>query len=107
MDIGARLKHFRIKNKLSGIEMANLISISQSTYSRYELNKIAIPIDVLMSYCDTLKISIVDFFNVDGGMLLSQSESALIETYRSLDRHDQYLLASIADTLKNRKNILK
>lgn len=107
MDIGARLKHFRIINNLSRVDMAKHINVALSTYSKYETNKIAIPIDMLLFYCETIGVSIIDFFNTDGEMMLSNSEKALIETYRSLDRHDQYLLASIADTLKNRKNILK
>ncbi len=42
-----RLRDFREDNDISQKKMAELLSVSQTTYSDYELSKINIPLDTL------------------------------------------------------------
>lgn len=107
MDIGQRLKHFRTINKLSGVAISKKINISQSNYSKYELNKLVIPTDILLSFCKAISISPAQFFNDTKDIILSEIEMQLIDNFRALDINDQYVVKTMTDLLNNRSNFTK
>jgi repressor LexA len=45
--IGQAIRHFRIKNKLSQVKLAERIGVANSTLSQYESGKITPPIRIL------------------------------------------------------------
>lgn len=47
MKIGYRIKNLRIENKLTQQQLADMLSISQQAYSKYENNKVLLPIKIL------------------------------------------------------------
>ena len=53
-----RLKDIREDNDLYQKDIANLLNIDQSNYSKYELEKINIPIDTLHKLADYYNTSI-------------------------------------------------
>ena len=53
-----RLKDLREDNDLKQRDMANLLKIDQSNYSKYELEKINIPIESLITLADYYNTSI-------------------------------------------------
>lgn len=53
-----RLKDLREDNDLKQRDMANLLKIDQSNYSKYELEKINIPIESLITLADYFDTSI-------------------------------------------------
>ena len=59
--IGRKLKELRTKLKLSQQEIADVCSISRSTYSHYEIGFTLITTLTLYTICKTYKISIDEF----------------------------------------------
>ncbi len=54
----SRIKELRIYNNLSQKEVANYLNINQSTYSKFELNKATIPIEILNKLANYYKVSL-------------------------------------------------
>jgi transcriptional regulator with XRE-family HTH domain len=48
--MGSTLRGFRAKQKISSEEMADKVCISQSTYSKYENNKLPVPLQVIIQF---------------------------------------------------------
>lgn len=53
-----RVRDLREDADLTQQEIAEYLSIKQTTYSKYELGKINIPIEVLMKLADYYKVSL-------------------------------------------------
>ena len=58
MNYGSRLFQLRDRQGLTNVEMANLLNISDSLYSRYEKEKQTIPINHLNTLCEYFKVSL-------------------------------------------------
>lgn len=54
----SRIKDIRIKRNLSQKEIANYLNINQSTYSKFELNKATIPIELLNKLSNYYNVSL-------------------------------------------------
>jgi transcriptional regulator with XRE-family HTH domain len=62
MKIGSRLFTARTDKKLSQEDMAKLLNVSQSAYSRFERNEVAVDFEQLTAFAKTLQIPLQDFF---------------------------------------------
>ena len=63
MNYGEKLFQLRDRLGLTNIEMAKLLNISDSLYSRYEKEKQTIPIKHLISLCNYFNVSLDYIFN--------------------------------------------
>ena len=63
MDYGKQLFNLRDRQGLTNVEMASLLKISDSLYSRYEKNKQTIPIKHLNTLCNYFDVSLDYIFN--------------------------------------------
>ena len=54
----SRIKDIRLKYNLTQKEMADYLTINQSTYSKFELNKAAIPIELLNKLSNYYNVSL-------------------------------------------------
>ena len=63
MDLGKRITHFRTAKGYSVNKLANMAGISQSYLRDIELNNKNPTIEILSLLCQTLDISLQDFFN--------------------------------------------
>ena len=61
MRIGNRLMTAREERKLSQAEMAELLNVSSSTYSRLERNESAVDLEQIVGFSKTLQIPIQEF----------------------------------------------
>lgn len=61
-----RIRNLREDHDKKQIELANYLHIKQTTYSKYELGKINIPIDV---FC-----KLADYYNVSVDYLLGRTD---------------------------------
>lgn len=52
-----RLKNLRIDNDLAQKDVANILNISQSTYSQYERGKSMLPLETLKNLCIFYNVS--------------------------------------------------
>ena len=52
------IRNLREDNDKLQIELADYLSVKQTTYSKYELGKINIPVDVLIKLADYYDVSI-------------------------------------------------
>lgn len=103
MDIGKRLISLRKKKGKTATEIAKVLNLSQSGYSRYENNKSDIPLQYLFKILEHLELSPADFFEYDSPKYTSK-EIELIENYRSLSEYDQAVINTMATMLKSRPN---
>ena len=53
-----RIRALREDNDKTQQEIADLLCITQTTYSKYELGRVAIPIDALMTLADFYGVSL-------------------------------------------------
>ncbi len=61
-----RLKEIREDRDLTQKEVSNILNMDQSNYSKYELEKINIPIDILLK--------LADFYNTSTDYLLYRTD---------------------------------
>lgn len=66
MDVGKRIKDLRETKKLSVNKLANLAGVSQSYLRDIELGNKNPTVEFLSVICDTLEISLHDFFDEKG-----------------------------------------
>ena len=64
-NVAERIKHFREQKGLTVNGLANLAGISQSYLRDIELGKKIPTVEYLEYICDALKISLVNFFDVE------------------------------------------
>lgn len=60
MSLGERIRDLRLDKGLSGKELAELASVSQSSISRIELNQQSPTIETLKNICAALEIQLID-----------------------------------------------
>ena len=53
-----RIRDLREDHDLTQSEMAELLGVKQTTYSKYELGKILVPIDILIRLADFYQVSL-------------------------------------------------
>lgn len=53
-----RIHSLRINHKLTQTEIANILHVSQRSYSHYETGSRAIPTEILISLCDYYHVSV-------------------------------------------------
>lgn len=56
--IFSRIRDLREDHDLTQAEMAGLLGVKQTTYSKYELGKILVPIDILIRLADFYQVSL-------------------------------------------------
>ena len=66
------IRNLREDNDKRQIEMATYLNIRQTTYSKYELGKINVPVDVL--------IKIADYYDVSLDYLVGRSRNKKMNT---------------------------
>jgi len=62
MNVGERITYFKNQRNLTTNKLANLTGLSQSFLRDVELSNKSITVDNLMLVCETLNISLQDFF---------------------------------------------
>ena len=65
--IYANIRNLREDNDKTQAEIANYLNIKQTTYSKYELGKINIPVEVF--------IKLADYYNVSVDYLLGRTKN--------------------------------
>ena len=84
--VGDRLRFFREQKQISTNKLANLAGISQSYVRDIELGNKNPTIEVLFQLCQTLGISLKDFFDDDNKVLLNDPLSTRIYRLNSVQR---------------------
>lgn len=105
MDIIGRLNMLRLERNLSVYRLAELSGINQSTLANTFSRGTVPSIKHLELMCDTLGISLSQFFADDEEpMTLTQSEITMIKNYRKLPNELKHSLAEIINTVPNLRN---
>ena len=60
-----RLKEYRLKNKLTQVEIASKLSCTQRAYSRYENHERSIPIEYLVLLSRIYNVTIDDLLDIE------------------------------------------
>ena len=97
MDIGKRITYFRTAKNYSVNKLANLAGISQSYLRDVELGNKNPTVEMLSVICDTLEISLFDFFNENDDNQLKE-DPLLSKIYKLTPKQKEALL-SFLDTI--------
>lgn len=62
-----RIRNLREDNDIKQCELATFLNIKQTTYSKYELGRISIPVDMI--------IKIADYYNTSTDYLLGRTDT--------------------------------
>lgn len=92
-----RLKEFRLKNKKSSEEMANLLQISIQAYYKYESGKSEPTIDGLLKMADYLHITTDELLGRPTSLInvaiLNNTQREIIERVQNMpDKEQEYTL---------------
>ncbi|MEN2435597.1 helix-turn-helix transcriptional regulator [Weeksellaceae bacterium A-14] len=108
MALGEKLKYARLKSNFSQDYLAEMLNISQKTYSNFENNKTIPDFGQIEKISEILGVSILDFLTDDklafyqtnstganNGLVINQLSEKIIEQYelriKKLDEENQYL----------------
>ena len=105
MDVIGKLNRLRLERNLSVYRLAELSGINQSTLANTFSRGTMPSIKHLELMCDTLGISLSQFFADDEEpMQLTQSEIIMIKNYRKLPNELKQSIAEIINTIPNLRN---
>jgi len=88
--VGQRIRQHRQERNLTQTELARQIGIQQSDLSRMEKGEYRVSLDVLFRLLQVFEMSLGQFFGDLAQQGLTSREAALLESFRSLSREDQY-----------------
>ena len=88
MDVGKRITELREAAGITTNRLANLCGLSQSFIRSVELGEKGITVESLRLICDTLKISLKDFFDVPDETPIAEQEQ-LIRIIEGLNVRDR------------------
>lgn len=91
MDVGARIRELREEKGWTTNRLANQCGLSQSFLRSVELGEKGISVDNLAVLCDTLQVSLAEFFS--GPTDRTQPSDALIEEIQRLSPRQRQALA--------------
>ncbi len=91
MDIGKRIAYFRTAKGYSVNKLANLSGISQSHLREVELGNKNPTIDILSFICDTLEITLKEFFDEESNGELKE-DPLLAKIYQLTPKQKNALL---------------
>lgn len=91
MDIGKRITYFRTAKNYSVNKLANLAGISQSYLRDIELGHKNPTVEMLSVICDTLGLSLTDFFDEESSQQL-QNDPLLSKIYQLTPKQKKLLL---------------
>lgn len=91
MDIGKRITYFRTAKNYSVNKLANLAGISQSYLRDVELGNKNPTVEMLSVICDTLELSLTDFFNDESTKQL-ENDPLLSKIYQLTPEQKETLL---------------
>ena len=94
--VGARLRFFREQKQISTNKLANLAGISQSYVRDIELGNKNPTIEVLFQLCQTLGISLKDFFDDES---LNLTNDPLIQRIYQLNTSQKESLLAFLNTI--------
>ena len=97
MDVGKRITYFRTAKNYSVNKLANLSGISQSYLRDVELGNKNPTVEILSIICNTLEISLQDFFNENE--CDSISKDPLISKIYQLNSAQRTALMNFLDTM--------
>jgi len=100
MDIGMRIRNLRLAKDLNVTELANKAFISQSYLSDIEKGRTAPSLDKLNIICDTLGISLSEFFGKVPE--LPAELIRLVENAQSLSEEEIKLLSNFIEAIAQR-----
>jgi transcriptional regulator with XRE-family HTH domain len=115
MNIGAKLKSLRVEKGFEPLYMAEKLSISETTYRRYERNESAPDLNMLEKISKIYEITISDILkedsytfyntknkgdNIIGNVVISQLSEKLIEQYETRLKEKDEIIAQLIVKIK-------
>ncbi len=105
MDVIQKLNELRLERNMSVYRLAELSGINQSTLANTFSRKTVPSIKHLSLLCDTLGVSLSQFFAEDETpMRLTPSEIQLIKNYRKLPEQLRQSVAAIVNAIPDLRN---
>ena len=103
-----RFKEFRLKNKLSQLEVANYLDVGQSTYSHYEIGRTQPTLEMLIKLANLYKTTVDELIGNNVPYLINKidftsEQLALIDKIKSLNGNQCNQISAYIDGVKDGK----
>lgn len=95
MNIGDKIKHFRMAKELSQKEVATRIGIDQAQYSRIESGKVEPTLSSIQKIADALHIDIAELFSKEQIADINSYDKNVVERLHLLDQLEEVERKSI------------
>lgn len=99
MDIGGKIRFYREQKGYTVNKLANLCGISQSYLREVELNSKNPTVEMLNIICDSLEISLKDFFDEEFDDSKRFKNEPLLASIYKLDAKQRKLLKQFIDSV--------
>lgn len=109
MGFASRLKEARENKGLTQKELARLAGVRNTAISNYEKGNSFPNVDILYKIFDALQVEPNFFFQdeINYGVNISIDEKQLLDNFRALDNHSQYVVTTVINAEKKRFNAEK
>lgn len=97
--IAQNIKRFRTDRHMNVDEVGAAIGKSGKTVSAWEVGRGQPDADTMIMLCRLFSVDISDFYGFEAAEQSSESESKLVDLYRSMTQDGQRTLLAIAETL--------
>ncbi len=98
MNIGRRIKHFRNRQGLTAMQLADMVNISREHLSAVENNIKPVSLTTLQKICDSLGVTLAEFF-VEENKALPTEYKELLENAKALSPKQLKILNDFLKTL--------
>ena len=108
MDIGEKIKAFRLKKDLSQKDVALAVGIDRAQYSRIENGKVEPTISSLKKIANALGIQLVDIFKKEDSLEVNSFDKSFVDKMKLIDELDEIEKKSIfhiVDGLVSKKRL--
>lgn len=104
MSIGSKVRALRKERELSTYQLATMASVTQTTISHLETNKLRSPkYSTLVSIANALNVSVIDLLPLEDTLstsILRQDELAFLELFRQFDQDQRKAILQVLHSLK-------
>lgn len=97
MNIGKKIKKYRMENKMTQTELSNAVGKSLPIIQKYESGKVIPPIDVIERITKVLNVNLADIFLDESVAELEKKYNALLEKYKEIVNENNSLKAELKE----------
>lgn len=102
-EVGKRIKYYREKMGLTQRKFAELLGVSNTRVSNWELGDSRPDVDLLMGICEVLHVAADELLDIKlSDEKLTREEKEIVDTFRNFSGEDKIRLFGYMEALKEK-----